>query len=623
MAEQTFSYSPIPHDHIRLLSLERVNDQLCGKLESVLLDPSIDYVAISYCWGTGPTSRRIQCNNESFAVSENLYAALETISRASEFKFWVDAICIDQSNAEEKNIQVGKMGEIYRNAALVTVWLGESASDPETLSTIGSDEGDDTWKNDSDIAIESLQPMVEYMATLQPYHGKTQVEVKLEFYGLAPVNARIWRAFRVLLSRPWFARLWVMQEVFFAGQVVLLCGSGVTFLEPLLTLYDHMKRLGLISILRGPHASCQAGLEFMYWFNTAKELLAQYSYVTLYTFISLSRSKTAKLPVDHIYGLLGFVKPALRHEVNIDYSLESKEHYCGVFTNFVKSYVRMGDNNSVEIFHLLSLAASKVNERILPSWVPNFESGVEIDSSFLSSEFRAGISSLEKTKFQVNLISGTNHLGIRGFKLDDVCQVVASGIVRDRSTKALDSEEEGPKEGEGVVQWERKCLALSQKVYNCQPHEIPFAHKCTMVAESHPPKSYPLGKEFYENYDYARDFGTLRFDPRSGAEESGIRLKDLEKSLLNRAVSYLEVVAYWSGHPFFVTRKGRIGLGPARIQPGDVICVLYSGGPLYVLRYESDSKVATLIGDAYVYGCMELDQIPPEERGVDETFIIG
>jgi len=626
MAEQDFRHSPISHDHIRLLSLERVNGELYGELEAVLPDPSIVYVAISYCWGEGKTSRRIWCNNKSFAVSENLYAALETISRASSFKFWVDAICIDQSNDEEKRIQVRKMSQIYRDAAIVVVWLGKSESDPETLSsrtTMGSDEDDNAGKEDTDIAIESLEPMVEYMATLQPYHLGATLEERLDFYGLAPISARIWRAFRVLLSRPWFSRLWVMQEVFLAKDVYLLCGTGVTWLEPLLTLCHHIERLGLTTILRGPHASCQAGLEFVYWFNTTKQLLVHNSYLTLYVFISLSRNKIAKEPVDHIYGMLGMVNPALCHEVRIDYSPQSKEQYWGAFINFAKSYVRI--ENNAEIFHMLSLAASEVNKPNLPSWVPNFNSRNEIASEFIVSNYRAGISDLEKRDFRVNLIEGTNHLELSGFRLDDVCQVVASGVKTGPNSKVFDSHEETVKSGTGVAQWEWKCLALSQKVYNCPPHEIPFAHKCTMVAESHPPGClYPIGKEFCENYEYARCLYNLIIDPLSSDQGPGVRLKDLEdKSLFKRGARYLEAASYWAGHPFFVTSKGRIGLGPARIQPGDVICVLYSGGPLYVLRYESESKVATLIGDAYVYGCMDLDQLPPEERGVDETFIIG
>lgn len=74
---------------------------------------------------------------------------------------------------------------------------------------------------------------------------------------------------------------------------------------------------------------------------------------------------------------------------------------------------------------------------------------------------------------------------------------------------------------------------------------------------------------------------------------------------------------------YFITQHGRVGRGCYQDQPGDILVVLYSATVPFILRYAKDSKVATLIGDAYLYGCMDLDTMPPEGRGPDKWFTIG
>ncbi len=66
-----------------------------------------------------------------------------------------------------------------------------------------------------------------------------------------------------------------------------------------------------------------------------------------------------------------------------------------------------------------------------------------------------------------------------------------------------------------------------------------------------------------------------------------------------------------------------MGLGPPDAKPGDIVCVFYSAGPLFVLRWaDDDSETAQILGDAYVYGPMELEKMPNETRGPDEIFVL-
>ncbi|KAF2495324.1 heterokaryon incompatibility, partial [Lophium mytilinum] len=91
------------------------------------------YKALSYTWGSLLPARQILVNGEPFTVRENLYQFLRTIHHEKPtFFFFIDQICIDQSNVQERNHQVNFMGQIYHEAIQVVAWLGPAAD--------GSDE---------------------------------------------------------------------------------------------------------------------------------------------------------------------------------------------------------------------------------------------------------------------------------------------------------------------------------------------------------------------------------------------------------------------------------------------------------------------------------------------------
>ena len=88
-----------------------------------------EYTALSYSWDAQTPSCGIECNGRILLITPNCEAALRRLrhSEATE-TLWADSICIDQSadTLKERNQQVTMMGEIYKNARRVVVWMGES-----------------------------------------------------------------------------------------------------------------------------------------------------------------------------------------------------------------------------------------------------------------------------------------------------------------------------------------------------------------------------------------------------------------------------------------------------------------------------------------------------------------
>ena len=124
-------YEPLAEGHIRLLelSLEHEHD-IVGRLQTVSLMSAPAYHALSYVCGDGPYEHEVTINNVLFKVKPNLHAALQRLE--SHFRsagilrvlIWIDAICINQDNADEKAKQIQGMHNIFSEAEEVLIVLG-------------------------------------------------------------------------------------------------------------------------------------------------------------------------------------------------------------------------------------------------------------------------------------------------------------------------------------------------------------------------------------------------------------------------------------------------------------------------------------------------------------------
>jgi hypothetical protein len=186
---RTFHYSPLSgNDSIRLLILQA--DVLGSDIHCSLIHTNLracygdifeHYTALSYVWGNANNKRTTYLNEIPFEITVNLLDALDDLrDEHNTLRLWVDAICIDQANILERNQQVALMRQIYSYAAFTVVYLGKSI-----------DEVDEVMCASHDTKFDSrLQDIVA-----------TQI-----------------------LSRPWFTRVWVYQELVLSVMPWVQCG---------------------------------------------------------------------------------------------------------------------------------------------------------------------------------------------------------------------------------------------------------------------------------------------------------------------------------------------------------------------------------------------------------------
>jgi hypothetical protein len=127
-----YRYRPLRHpDAIRILELlpgPSSSPLRCRLIECKIGEVTF-YEALSYTWN-GNTLDHIVLVEDAAAqgilrITENLHDAFQALRKPDQpFRLWADAVCINQSDAQEKSCQVPRMGQIFRHAARVIIWLG-------------------------------------------------------------------------------------------------------------------------------------------------------------------------------------------------------------------------------------------------------------------------------------------------------------------------------------------------------------------------------------------------------------------------------------------------------------------------------------------------------------------
>ena len=154
----------------------------------------------------------IQCNGLPWIIAENLYSALLHL-RSDQFRkhFWIDAICLNQQNISERNIQLGSIGQIYEIASTVIIWLGVSCESSTTVFRwANSTRAKMSHRKTREISDQISLPTVD--SSESPI-VRDDVEAPFNtIYSVADLEHLI-RSMIDLFERPWFRRKWVRQEL--------------------------------------------------------------------------------------------------------------------------------------------------------------------------------------------------------------------------------------------------------------------------------------------------------------------------------------------------------------------------------------------------------------------------
>jgi len=187
-------YNTPPQGHFRLLVLHAGTDDdplRCSLCESNI-DTSPKYEALRYEWGPRTSRVPITCNDRSVSITADAAAALRLFRSAGDKMLWMDQLCINQKNIDERREQVQLMYKIFGGASRVLMWLGPDSRNLAPVMLEFMNELRDVWEKPFDDNIPNLHD-------------------RLSAHGLPPIDSVKWEAYRALMGLPYFRRVSVLR----------------------------------------------------------------------------------------------------------------------------------------------------------------------------------------------------------------------------------------------------------------------------------------------------------------------------------------------------------------------------------------------------------------------------
>ena len=309
--------SELGSQRIRLIKIRpgRPKDGIECDTKVCFLSEAGEYTALTYTWGSPIERRVIVVDEQPRLVTVNLCRFLEQARRfANRFScrfsgwLWIDALSIEQSDPWEKLKQVGMISQIFKNAKRVVIWLGPTYGD-------------------SDRAMKVLAAMSKESTYWKVLRG-------LLFFSAGP-------AILGLCQRPYWHRLWVLQELKASQATDLLCGSYCVNLESLESLLFHNNAdqcVGAIirasqdspaaKMLSSTNASSKASLRAM--LDATSHLLCSDPRDKVYAILNVASTGSQDIDADYTITLADVANRVLRnmHTIQEPSSLQDIHEQC-------------------------------------------------------------------------------------------------------------------------------------------------------------------------------------------------------------------------------------------------------------------------------------------------------
>jgi WD repeat-containing protein 55 len=293
---------------------------------SIAANEPIWYTALSYAWGGSAFLKLMTCNGKPIQATHNLDRALRYLRRTDvSVMLWVDQICINQEDAAERSQQVTLMGKIYCRAYSTTVWLGEEANNSNEIIRI----------------IEDMSLAFQFDLDEQAPDPE-----RMSSFGLPSPGSRQWLDLGQFLSRPWFHRAWVIQEVVMSRVVQVQCGRKVVSWRDIAEFAHCMINHDLLQFLvtsnpqldQPPGKAC-IGIDVI---DKLRELhINDDPAVASYLLVHLAeaRARQATDARDKVYAMLGLTS----NRIHPDYSKSQVEIYKEASQTIMQYHVDLVD----------------------------------------------------------------------------------------------------------------------------------------------------------------------------------------------------------------------------------------------------------------------------------------
>lgn len=642
LSSKTGLYRPLGKGEIRLLTVfpGKMGTKMCCSLKTVTLKEKRipEYEALSYVWGEPQLSRLIWVGDKILPVTKNLDAALENLRYLDKPRtLWIDAICINQSDLDERSQQVLLMKNIYRDASQVLIWLGLQDQD----SDLAFDLLESVYRLD-DTFVESVRKRQGWAITadellfqLGPRRASSGAEFTLN--NLQPHHLSALK--NTFSRRSWWKRIWIIQEAVYAKAVVIVCGQRSISWELLekLTKSDDirsaetqtaqlassMETAIIIATLRNTLASTTQ--ETIHntgsWFNHSNRMLEIVTgrrrrrftrsvldpeviesikplerpfKTTLDSLMVVFETSACTDPRDRIYGLLSLIdNPKL--EILPDYTKSPYTIFEEATRSIISQYLSL---DLLAYVHRSAQSNMSTKEPGQSSWVPDFAAPRQYSTLISSSAPRPLYHSSRGYDLDRKLLStSTSFLSIRTIDCDLVEEVLRTVNISDPDWKAWFREWEPP----GITPFVDTLSYWNNK----------DTYWRTLMLDITRPVGWPtritgadliIYRHLFANWSTSRRAPLLRDKLNSPAN---LALYEKTRASNSTIVEDFDDILgdHLHGWSLCRTSGGKLGWVPNVARAGDTIHVAGVSSLPLILRRKGGTY--QLVGTAYVHGIMD------------------
>lgn len=673
-------YKPLDSEksHIRLVTIhpkDQVSRQIKCDLEICSLDDKLHYEALSYVWGPEGYDLEILLEGQVFPVRLNLEFALGDLRLADRpRRLWIDAICINQGDKEERSSQVLLMRQIYKYASRVVVWLGIET--PEIVSALN--------------LLRSVKEMIEFDGSADGSEMPSQSDIaKVRNYLDADMSAKeaLSYLFRDLLMLAWWGRVWVIQEVAVSSKATVIIGESELEWSSVCDAIGTIVFSGAVPTQLGSPMFRKelSSINSLFNIEALRRLVRQGSLPAISTLVAGNR-QAATDPRDLVYAFLGLAKERDDPLLRPDY-LDSNSAST-VFINLIEYSMRV--ENSLDI---ICLSQGRIRND-LPSWCPDWTKpprlGWDFESDFsgrapfpLIPTYQNFLSNnpwhaCGNKSPAATIIRSPPTLACKGL-LVDVVEVIGDPIVMGypfvwnrllinlhpweslilNHFEGLKSKIPQPANGPSIFdvsdQYHRLMVSLTET-----PNFAPWAPvSLAMILRS----LKAVSKLIYSSYRSLQKlrrktrfmFQSLRFQYITGGPLAEAYLRTLTTNRFSdgRVITDSDYNLFWSKVPkslndpgapspalfqkslvasmiqstcartLVLTKKGYLGLGPTNARKGDFVCILYGCSvPVIIRKYGQGHRY---VGESYIHGLMHgaaVDQQTLRDTMEEREFVL-
>ncbi|KAL8648166.1 MAG: hypothetical protein Q9210_005147 [Variospora velana] len=561
------------------------------------------YEALSYTWGStiqdcqveirfipfasGNPDKRPVANTETVYVTKHLHAALLELQQPAVPRLvWIDQLCIDQANLQERNEQVSIMADIYRRAERTVVWLGET-----------------TMLDDDRRAIVNATERMNFRPIEREWSEPRDQDIIKDLIGFkaegesSELGRRRRQVLADALNRPWFTRAWVFQEVVVAKSGIVLYGSLEMDMDIFINLLDGVCEFDFQDVgaaksmmrsskgYRPMFAIREARFESRNGFSSA------YKGKFLSTVWQAMGNVDATNPRDKVYAFLAFSDLEAESQISPSYELPIRSVYADATLKSIRSL------RSLDALEL-ALKGSDLSTD-LPSWVPDFSRPLPsfpfMTHNVGGSNFRASrkIPCPDLTRpgldrhalaVQGSIISTVSSICPVSFPTFDPSQTLHESLKLDEIASWVVSHTDPPHDRTTIV---RTLLAEGAAADDTPNNEDYDSTKALQV--------YQDGSTLLEAYRAGHVPA-----PNHVSDTPSVRALKVQYRYYSWMKRVSEIVVR---KRVFVTEDGDLGLAYEAIREGDKVCVLLGSRTPTVLREVEDGQWR-FVAQCYLNGWM-------------------